>query len=224
MTFSLVASCDRSGSFGIVVSSSSICVTSRCAWVRADAGAVASQNVTDPDLGLLGLDLLQRGQPASRVIEMLKTAGDFPQYRQLSVVDRNGGAAIHSGEKTLGTHAAEVGERCAAAGNLLASGGVPAAMVEAFESGARLDFAERLLLALEAGEAAGGEAGEVRSAGLRVAGKLSWPVVDLRVDWHDNPIQELRNLWAIYAPQMADYITRASNPAAAPAYGVPGDP
>lgn len=224
MTFSLVARCESSDEFGVVVSSSSVCVTSRCAWVRSRAGAVASQNVTDPDLGILGLDLLARGLPAGRVIELLTAAGDYPEYRQLTAVDRHGGTAFDSGQNTLGTHAARRGKNCAAAGNLLADNGVPGAMVEAFESGAELDFPERLLRALQAGEAAGGEAGDVRSAGLRVAAGVSWPTVNLRVDWHDKPISELRRIWAVYAPQMPDYITRASNPAAAPSYGVPGDP
>ena len=224
MTFSLVAKCERSGQFGVVVSSSSVCVTSRCAWVRARAGAVASQNITDPDLGLLGLDLLERGLPAGRVVELMKAAGDYPQYRQLTVVDREGGTAFHSGERTLGTFAAVAGIGCVAAGNLLADEGVPAAMVGTFESDDGSDLAERLLRALEAGEAAGGEAGDVRSAGLRVAAGLSWPIVDLRVDWHDEPIAELRRIWSVYAPQLPDYLTRAANPTAAPSYGVPGDP
>lgn len=224
MTYSLVARCERSNELGVVVSSSSVCVTSRCAWVRSRAGAVASQNITDPDLGVLGLELLARGLPADRVIELLKVAGDHPEYRQLAVVDRDGGTAFHSGKNTLGVHAVRRGNNCVAAGNLLAEEGVPGAMVDAFESRQELDLAERLLYALEAGEAAGGEAGEVRSAGLRVTAGLSWPTVDLRVDWHDKPIAELRKLWSVYGPQMRDYITRASNPSAAPSYGVPGDP
>lgn len=224
MTFSLVARCESSDEFGVVVSSSSVCVTSRCAWVRSRAGAVASQNISDPNLGLLGLDLLERGHPAHRVIELLKAAGDHPEYRQLTAVDRQGGTAFHSEAKTLGTHAVLSGNGCVAAGDLLADEGVPAAMVKAFESDPGAVLAERLLCALETGEAAGGEAGDVRSAGLRVVAGLSWPVVDLRVDWHPKPIAELRNIWSVYAPQMPDYVTRASNPAAAPSYGVPGDP
>ncbi len=85
------------------------------------------------------------------------------------------------------------------------------------------DLGERLLLALAAGMAAGGEAGEVRSAGLLMVDSVSWPVADLRVDWDDDPVRRLGTLWSVYAPQLADYVTRALDPAAAPVYGVPGD-
>ncbi len=224
MTFSLAARCERTGAFGIVVCSSSICVTSRCAWARAGAGAVASQNITDPALGDLGLGLLERGLAADRVLSVLVAAGAYPEYRQLAVVDRNGETAHYSGSRTLGRHAVANGRQCIAAGNLLKDEGVPAAMVAAYESEPKAQIAERLMVGLEAGRDAGGEEGTVRSAGIKVVEKLVWPTVDLRVDWHDEPIEELRRTWAAYAPQMRDYITRALDPASAPAYGVPGDP
>ena len=224
MTFSLAAKCDRTGAFGIVVSSSSVCVTSRCVWVRAGAGAVASQNITDPALGDLGLELLDRGHPAKRVLALLVSAGAYPEHRQITVVDGSGETAHHSGSNTLGRHAVASGRSCIAAGNLLKDEGVPAAMVAAFEADPDGELAERLLLALEAGEKAGGEAGPVRSAGLKVVEDLVWPTVDLRVDWHDEPIEELRRIWSVFAPQKRDYVTRALDPTAAPSYGVPGDP
>ena len=95
MTFSLIGRCERTGMFGVVVSSSSPCVASRCAWARAGAGAVATQNVTDPRLGHLGLELLAGDIRAAAVLEMLVRAGDFPDYRQLTVIDRHGGVAHH---------------------------------------------------------------------------------------------------------------------------------
>ncbi len=224
MTFSLAAKCERTGAFGITVSSSSICVASRCAWVRAGAGAVASQNITDPALGDLGLELLSRGYPADRVLAMLMDAGAYPEHRQITVVDGNGKTAHHSGSKTLGRNAVASGRHCIAAGNLLKDESVPAAMVAAFEANPKAELGERLLLALEAGENSGGEEGAVRSAGLKVLENLVWPTVDLRVDWHDSPVEELRRVWSVFAPQKRDYVTRALDPAAAPSYGVPGDP
>lgn len=209
---------------GVAVSSSSVCVASRCAWARARAGAVATQNITDPALGELGLELLARGYPAPAVLDMLVGSGSFPEYRQLAVVDATGGVAHHSGAKTLGLHAVARGGGCVAAGNILASEHVPAAMISAFEATPSEHLAERLLRALEAGLAAGGEVGEVRSAGLLAAADASWPVVDLRVDWHEQPIGALREVWRIYEPQLEDYVTRAVDPSTAPAYGVPGDP
>ena len=96
------------------------------------------------------------------------------------------------------------------------------AMVRAFESQPQDHLASRLLDALRAGQAAGGEEGPVRSCGQVVA-DVSWPVTDLRVDWHDDPIAELARLWAVWRPQEADYVQRALDPTAAPSYGVPGD-
>jgi uncharacterized Ntn-hydrolase superfamily protein len=224
MTFSLAAKCERTGAFGIAVSSSSICVASRCAWARAAAGAVASQNITDPALGDLGLELLGRGYPAKRVLISLLSAGAYPEHRQITVVDGSGQSAHHSGSNTLGRNAVASGRLCVAAGNLLKHEQVPAAMVAAFEAEPDAGLAERLLLALEAGEKSGGEEGALRSAGVKVVEDLVWPTVDLRVDWHDEPIQELRRIWSVFAPQKRDYVTRAQDPTAAPSYGVPGDP
>src|SRR5690606_2763806 len=114
------------------------------------------------------------------------------------------------------------GENCIALGNLLGSVEVPTAMIESFES-SRGHLAERLLQALEAGLSGGGELGPVRSAGLLVAAEPAWPLVDLRVDWHADPIGELRTLWHKYRPQIDAYVTRAYDPANADSYHVPGD-
>ena len=96
------------------------------------------------------------------------------------------------------------------------------AMVEAFMM-AKGHLGERLMRALEAGLAAGGEAGPVHSAGLKIADRLSWPLADLRIDWAEDPIGMLRSAWDVYAPQMAAYVQRAEDPTQAPSYGVPGN-
>ena len=95
-------------------------------------------------------------------------------------------------------------------------------MVAGFEQAAG-PLAEKLLTALEAALDAGGEMGPVRSAGLLVAGRATWPHVDLRVDWSEQPVEALRAHWQVYASQLEDYLTRANDPDAAPAYGVPGN-
>src|SRR5436190_3665067 len=106
MTFSLVARCATTGMFGVAVTSSSPCVAARCGtWARAGIGAVATQNVTDPRLGHLGLALLEQGFGARAVIPRLIEAGAYPDYRQLTVIDQDGRTAHHSGAKTLGRHA-----------------------------------------------------------------------------------------------------------------------
>ena len=155
---------------------------------------------------------------------MLVQADEHPDYRQITVLGARGEGAHYSGALTLGTWAVALGEDCIASGNILSSREVPQAMCNAFSSNPDSRLAERLLGALEAGEHAGGEEGPVRSAGLAVVDTLVWPTVDLRVDWHDSPIAELRRVWEIYAPQAADYRQRALDPNQAPSYGVPGNP
>ncbi len=130
---------------------------------------------------------------------------------------------MFSGGRTLGLNAVAQGEGAVAAGNLLADTGVPQAMVEAFLA-SQGSLGGRLLGAMRAGVAAGGEAGPVHSAGLLLVRDVSWPVADLQVDWADeDPIGALGRLWALYEPQLEAYVARALDPTEAPSYGVPGD-
>lgn len=219
MTFSIIARCKDTGRFGVAVASSSICVASRCGrWARAGVGAVATQNITDPALGQLGLDLLGEGYGAEAVLRSLVAARPFADFRQLAVVDGNGGTASYSGAKSLGLYKEHHGADCVACGNLLANEAVPRAMTEAFKRDPGKHLGERLLAALLAGLAAGGETAPVRSAGLYVVDRYVWPVIDLRVDWHAAPIAELASVFAEYFPQMNDYILRAVDPTQAPGY------
>ena len=223
MTFSLVARCAETGMFGVAISSSSPAVSARCAFARAGTGAVASQNITDPTLGPLALDLMQAGATAAQAIARTKADSAFIDYRQVLVIDAAGGTAIHSGPNALGIWAEAQGRDVASGGNLLANSGVPQAIVAGFESSTG-HLGDRLIAAMRAGVAAGGEAGPVHSAGLRLVDKVSWPVADLRCDWTDDcPIEALASLWDIYKPQLAAYVQRALDPRAAPSYGVPGD-
>jgi uncharacterized Ntn-hydrolase superfamily protein len=223
MTFSIAARCVDTGMFGIAVSSSSPAVAARCAHARAGVGAFGTQNITDPRLGPQGLDLMAKGASAEQAITTLKQTAPHIAFRQLIAVDANGMTAAHSGDHTLGTHATAQTLNAVAAGNLLRDEEIPAKMVAAFQR-AQGHLVERLLTAMEAALAAGGEQGPVHSAGLLVVRDVPWPVADLRVDWSDgDPIAELRQLWGIYKPQLEDYVTRALNPTAAPSFGVPGD-
>lgn len=222
MTFSIAGFCRETGQFGTAISSSSICVASRCAFVAPGKGVVLTQNVTNPVLGQLGMQLLEEGLDAQGVLARLTEHEEHPEWRQLQVLDGQGQSAVHSGAETLGTHATQQGRDCVAGGNMLADEGVIRAMVEAFEA-SQGELAERLLAGMDAGLAAGGEMGPVFSAGLKVTDKASWPVVDLRVDWHIAPLTELRMVWENYLPQRAAYVLRAVSPDQSPSYGVPGD-
>ncbi|MGE7471027.1 DUF1028 domain-containing protein [Bosea sp. NPDC003192] len=223
MTFSLVARCARTGMFGVAISSSSPAVAARCSYARAGVGAAASQNVTDPTLGPLALDLMQGGMSAAEAIAEVRRRGKFIEYRQVLAVDRDGETAIHSGPNSLGIWTQAQARDVASGGNLLANDGVPQAIVDGFLSSSG-HLGDRLIAAMRAGLAAGGEAGPVRSAGLKIVDKVSWPVADLRCDWtEDCPIEAVATLWEIYKPQLDAYIQRALDPRQAPSYGVPGD-
>ena len=222
MTFSVVARCTETGQLGIAISSSSIAVGARCPWLRPGVGAVASQNITLPSLGPQVLDLLEQGVAPSEALAALVEQA-HSEYRQVTVIDSQGRTAHFSGAQTLGIHGAVSGEQCVAAGNMLAGPGVIDAMVRAFEN-APGHLADRLLAALQTGQACGGEAGPVHSAALVVVDDLLWPIVNLRVDWADeDPIGALDQLWQAYRGQLQAYIDRALNPHIAPGYAVPGD-
>jgi uncharacterized Ntn-hydrolase superfamily protein len=210
--------------FGVAITTSSIAVGARCPHARAGVGAVSTQNVTDPALGPLLLDYLEDGLNAREAVMAVTRNRKSIDYRQLIVVDQFGQSASYSGNKILGTHAASEERNCVAAGNLLKSSVIPGAMTECFLGNAELHLAERLLQSLEAGIGAGGEEGPVHSAALLVCHEHSFPLVNLRVDWHDSdPVGALRALWANYEPQMEAYLQRAVDPSAAPSFGVPGD-
>lgn len=222
MTFAILGTCKDSGQAGIALTTSSIAVGARCPFVRAGVGAVATQNVTDPRLGPRMLDAMAAGAAPAEAIDALMSEANI-QHRQLLAIDLSGRTAAFSGTETLGVYALSEGANCVAGGNLLANTDVPAAMTAAF-AGASGELAERLLTALAAGLNAGGEAGDIHSAALKIAEKEAWPYVDLRVDWMiGDPVSELSGLWAEYAPQAADYVTRELDPSTAPSYGVPGD-
>jgi uncharacterized Ntn-hydrolase superfamily protein len=224
MTFSIAARCVRSGQFAVAVASSSQAVAARCAYARAGVGAVTTQNITDPRLGPAGLDFLASGMDAVAVCEELQKRATHLQYRQLTIIDASGNTAFFSGAHTLGVHGQAAGRNVVSAGNLLADAGVPAAIVATFEAAPEdFELGERVIIAMQAGLAAGGEAGPIKSAGLVLVDRHAWPMADLRVDWHEAPLNELAALWALWKPQMHDYVTRALNPVAAPSYGVPGD-
>ena len=224
MTFSVVARCQTTGMFGVAISSSSPAVAARCAFARTGVGAVASQNITDPALGSRALELMQLGASAEQAVEILKSSGEFMEYRQVLAVDRSGGSAIHSGSNSLGIFAEARADNVVSAGNLLDNDKIPKTIVNAF-TGSAGHLGDRLVAAMQAGLAAGGEAGPVHSAGLLIVDQVMWPVAELRCDWIENdcPIANIATAWAVYKPQLNDYVQRALNPTEAPSYGVPGD-
>ncbi|MEC3862449.1 DUF1028 domain-containing protein [Mesobacterium sp. TK19101] len=223
MTFSIVARCAQTGQFGVAISSSSPAVAARCAFARAGTGAVATQNVTNPALGPAVLDLLSQGQDAEQAVTDAIAKEAFADYRQLLAVDIQGHSFVHSGANALGIWTSARGTDCAAGGNLLANDTVPQALIDAFIA-AQGALGDRLIVAMQAGLAAGGEAGPVHSAGLLIVDKQAWPYAELRCDWTEGcPIAAIATAWDVYKPQAEAYVIRALNPTDAPSYGVPGD-
>ncbi len=216
MTFSLVGKCNRTGMFGAAVTTSSIGVGCRVPWARAGVGAICTQHRTDPRLGPRGLDLLEAGKSAAEVMAVLTADDTTIGWRQLAVIDRGGGTAWFHGDRIKSIHAAAEGDGCCAIGNIIRNEEIPAAMVAAFEASAADPLAERLILALEAGEEAGGEFRLLKSAAVLVAHEHSFPLVDLRVEFDRAPLTELRYLWEIYRPQVNDYVRRTMDPDSIP--------
>jgi uncharacterized Ntn-hydrolase superfamily protein len=132
------------------------------------------------------------------------------------VIAADGQGAVFSGNKISSVAKARIGRNCAAAGNILRTADVVDAMVECFEASEDQPLAERLMRAAEAGQAAGGEWKQLKSAALLVVHHESFPFVDLRVDLHAQPLVELRFLWELYQPQAEPYVVRAVDPDKAP--------
>lgn len=212
MTFSIIGRCPASGQFGAVTATSNIAVGARVAHCAAGVGAVVTQHRTDPRLGPRALDLLRSGCSAQETVDALAASTPHAHWRQFAVVDAAGRSAVFSGARTRPEMSGVTADNACAIGNILANARVPAAMLRRFQIEPTAPLAERLMRALEEGLAAGGEHGPVRSAHLLVVDRETFPLVDLRVDWHDQPVAELRALWNRYAPEMGAYLLRALDP------------
>ena len=218
MTFSLVGMCRRTGMFGAAVTTSNMNVGTRCPYAKAGVGAVLTQNRTDNRLGPKGIELLAEGKTAPEVIDALAADNPTIGWRQLAVVDRNGGTGFFHGDKITSTHAAAQGDGCCAIGNIIRNDRIPQSMVDAFESAPDSHLAERLVQALEAGLAAGSELKQIKSAALLVVHEQEFPLVDLRVEFDRAPLTELRFLWEEYQPQMERFVTQVIDPDSLPPY------
>jgi uncharacterized Ntn-hydrolase superfamily protein len=212
MTFSIAGRCARTGMLGAVVTTSSMAVGGRCAYAEANVGAALTQHRTDPRLGPKMLARLRDGMAPSAIIQDLEKSEPGLGWRQLAVIDAKGQAAFFNGANIYSIFKGRVGHDCVAVGNILRNTEVVDAMVESFEGNDGQPLAERLMRAIEAGDAAGGELKQIKSAGLVVAHRESFPFVDLRVDLDPRPLTQLRFLWELYQPTADDYVVRAVDP------------
>ena len=216
-TFSLIGRCERTGMFGVAIATSEMAVGSRCIHVAPGVGAVVTQASTNPRLGHLGLNLLRAGYSAPRVVDEIAASDQFVERRQLGCVDVSGAAAgrTGAGNRPWAGHRAE--RNVVVAANAVVGADVAGAMFEAWERHHELPLWERLLRALEAGKAAGGQPDGETSSGLYVVDREPYPMVDLRVDLHPEPVVELRRLADAYFPLVDYYNLRPRDPGVPPA-------
>lgn len=198
-TYSIVARDPKTGELGVAVQSHWFSVGTVVPWAEAGVGAVATQSFVDPSYGKLGLDLMRAGRTAPEALKGLIAADANAAVRQVAMIDAQGRVAAHTGAKDIQFAGHEIGEHFSVQANLMASEQVWPAMAKAFRA-AKGDLADRMLAALDAAEAAGGDIRGKQSAALVVVtGKptgRSWQdrLFDLRVDDHPEPLKELRRL------------------------------
>lgn len=194
MTWSIVAG-DASGAFGVAVASRFFAVGALCPHARSGAGALSTQALINPMFAIPGLNLLSEGVPAVEVVCMLTAADEGRDVRQLHVIDSQGRTAAHTGRSCIQWCGHRAGDRYSVAGNMLAGPQVIDETAAAYELNAELPFGERLLAALAAGDAAGGDKRGKQAAALLVCTTEDYPFLDIRVDDHPEPIVELRRLY-----------------------------
>ncbi len=204
-TFSITARCPETGMVGVAVASRFLAVGALCPHVAAGAGAIASQALVNPLLGIQGLRLLATGKSAQAVLDELLAADEGEAFRQVGVVDVRGNAAAHTGSNCIEWAGHRTGDGYVVAGNLLTGPDVLAAMEQAYLASKAMPFHQRLLAALEAGQARGGDKRGKQAAAIRIAHTEEYPFLDLRVDDHPDPIPELKRLAELSDKTFAPY-------------------
>jgi uncharacterized Ntn-hydrolase superfamily protein len=200
-----IAACDLlAGQWGVATQSKFLAVGSIVTWAEPHVGAIATQAYANPRYGPDGLTLLREGLSAQEVVDRLTSADDGREHRQLGLVDRDGRAATYTGSECYAWAGGRTGTGYAAQGNILVSGETVDALAETFEQSVGKPLAERLLDCLDAAQAAGGDSRGQQSAALLVVEKdggyagLSDTLVDVRVDDHERPLEELRRLYGLH--------------------------
>jgi uncharacterized Ntn-hydrolase superfamily protein len=205
MTFSIVG-CDlRKSEWGIAVASKFLAVGAVVPWAQGGVGAIATQSYANTAYGPQGLQLMRDGSSARETLDQLVAGDPGRAQRQVGVVDARGRSATHTGDECMAWAGGRTGRGYAAQGNILAGPGVVDAMADSFESTDGEPLGERLMAALLAGDAAGGDRRGKQSAALMIVSPgrgyagFNDIALDLRVDDHAEPVQELRRLLEIHA-------------------------
>lgn len=221
MTFSIVAHCPRTGMLGVAVATAVPAVGSMCPYVKTGVGAVSTQSWVNPYLAIDALRWMEQGRSAPEALDAVMQADASRETRQIGVVDAQGRSAAWSGRECTAWFGQIVEPHFAVQGNMLVSAPTVTEMARSYRESEGQDLAERLMRAMEAGEAAGGDKRGRQSASLRVHHVEDYPLLDLRVDEHPQPVAELRRVFEIARLQLLPFVqgmpTRKHPGAAAPA-------
>ncbi|WP_343349436.1 DUF1028 domain-containing protein [Pseudomonas sediminis] len=202
MTFSIVARCPHSGQFGVAAATAMPAVGKLLSHAAAGAGAVATQAQVNPYLGLDGLALLRQGLSAKEVLERLKDTDPCMELRQCALIDAQGDSLCWTGDKCLPWAGSLSGEQFSVQGNRLVGPQVLDAVAEAFRHAEKRPLIERLIEALAAGDRCGGDSHGESSAVIYVVDQEEYPLWDIRVDHHLDPVAELRRLHKVFAREV----------------------
>jgi len=197
MTWSIVARDPETGAYGVAVTTKFFAVGALCPYGAAQVGALATQALVNPLYGSDGIRLLAEGRSAEEIVSILTAADPGREVRQLHVIDREGRTAAHTGSECVDWCGHLTDEGVSVAGNMLAGPRVIEATLESFKLRSDLPFADRLLTALDAGQAEGGDKRGKQSAAIKTWRTEPYPVLDLRVDDHPEPLEELRRLYGV---------------------------
>jgi|SRR6185312_1668731 len=218
MTFSVIATCERTGEFGCAFATSSTAVGARVAFIVPEFGVVLSQGRSDPRLGAVGIASLRSGSSAQDALADMIDATQDAMWRQLAVMDVTGRFADFTGDKCTDAKAAKTRPGVLCLGNGLMNEEVIDAMLEGYATNSTQKLADRLLDALEKGLTCGGERGPIRSAGIRLAQPgIPFTPTDLRIDYSEKPLEALRTLWQRWRFLSDGYVQRALDPSNSPA-------
>jgi uncharacterized Ntn-hydrolase superfamily protein len=206
MTWSLVA-LDSSGALGVAVASKFFAVGALCPAIRSGKGALSTQALINPLYVRDGIAGLEEGEEPARIVQRVIGADGGREVRQLHMIDARGRIAAHTGASCIEWCGHRSGAGYSLAGNMLAGPQVLAETARAYEAGSALPFAERLMAAMEAGEAAGGDKRGKQGAALLIHTTEDYPFLDLRVDDHADPLAELRRLYAVSLERFQPFLS-----------------
>ena len=205
-TFSIIARCARTGQLGVAVATAVPAVGSICPHIQSGIGAASTQAWVNPYLALTALAGLEKGAAAAQALASALADDEAREFRQIGLVDANGEVAAHTGAECTPWAGQIVEQDVAVIGNMLTGPEVLDAMIEAFNASAHADLADRLMLALEAGDAAGGDRRGKQSAALRVHADEVYALLDIRVDENAEPVRDLRRVLRIARAQLVPFV------------------